>query len=58
MVKYYVTSAKGNIYCTNGERYSPQFVGPGTGHSAKTWKTLAGAQRFAARVRGVVLTVK
>lgn len=45
---FVVISDAGNILCTNGEWYSPRFVGP-TGYSAKVWQTQAGAER--ARVR-------
>lgn len=51
-----VQTKAGSIYSTNGEYYKPRFVGPG-GYSAKVWKTLAGAQKFASRVGGTVIEI-
>ena len=52
-----VETAKGNVLAINGEYYSQSFIGPGTGHSAKLWKTEAGAQKTAARIHGKVFRV-
>jgi len=46
---FIIISEAGNILCTDGEWYSPRFVGPG-GKGAKTWKTAAGAERVRGRL--------
>lgn len=53
-VGFGVMTAKGSILATNGEYYKPAFLGPGTGHSAKVWKTEVGAQRVASRIKGKI----
>jgi hypothetical protein len=53
---YGVMTVKGSILSPNGEYYKPLFIGPGA-HSAKTWKTRAGAERVAKRIHGSVFVI-
>lgn len=52
---YAVETAEGSIVATNGEVYKREFIGPGTGHSARIWKTRKGAERFAQHIKGGVI---
>lgn len=51
-----VMTAKGSILASNGEYYKPVFIGPG-GYSAKVFQTLAGAQKRAMQIHGVVFQI-
>lgn len=45
------------LFTTTNEWLSARFVGLGSNHSAKEWKTRRGAERAAARRGGEVFTI-
>ncbi len=59
-MKYGIKKAQGKgtaLWTTTGEWLSARFVGLGSNHSAKQWKTRGGAQRAATRHGGEVFTI-
>jgi hypothetical protein len=50
-------SGKPFLFTTTGDWLSARFVGLGSNHSAKEWKTEAGAKRTAAKRGGEVFTI-
>jgi hypothetical protein len=52
--RYIVTTQRGSILCTSGEVYKPTFIGAGTGHSARIWRTKKYAEQTALRFEGFV----
>jgi hypothetical protein len=52
--RYIVTTQRGSILCTNGEVYKPTFIGVGTGHTARIWRTKKYAEQTALRFGGFV----
>ena len=50
-------SGKPFLFTTTGDWLSARFVGLGSNHTAKEWKTEAGAKRVAAKRGGEVFTI-
>ena len=50
-------SGKPFLFTTTGDWISARFVGLGSNHAAKEWKTEAGAKRVAAKRGGEVFTI-
>ena len=51
------SSGKPFLFTTTGDWISARFVGLGSNHAAKEWKTEAGAKRVAAKRGGEVFTI-
>ncbi len=60
VIAFGVKKAQGKgtaLWTTGGEWMSARFVGLGANHSAKRWKTRAGAYKNASRLGGEVFTI-